>query len=114
MSELEPAVFGWRRARREGQDESEAADRFAPIQAALDAHLGERTWLLGDTFTIPDLLVATMLAAAVSSPLGDPPASLRHYVERAQQRPAHLRAEELGSRKPNSASTGSAAARPTP
>jgi hypothetical protein len=31
--------------------------------------------------------------------LGDPSASIRAYVERAQQRPAYLRAEELGRRK---------------
>jgi glutathione S-transferase len=99
MSELEPAVFGWRRARREEKDETEAAERFAPIEVALANILDRRTWLLGDTFTMPDVLVATILGAAVSSPLGDPSASIRAYVERAQQRPAYLRAEELGRRK---------------
>lgn len=99
MSELEPAVFGWRRARRESRDESELAARFDPIQAALGKVLSERTWLLGDTFTVPDVLVATLLSAVVSTPLGDPPPSIRGYVDRAQQRPAYLLAEAAGTRK---------------
>ena len=99
MSELEPAVFGWRRARRQGGDERPAVERLAPIQEALDRTLSDREWLLGDAFTIPDVLVATLLGGLVSIPLDELQPSLGAYVERAQQRPAYLRAENIGARR---------------
>jgi glutathione S-transferase len=94
MSELEPAMFAWRRARRREADEDEAAERFQPIQAALDGVLSRRPWLLGDAFTIPDVLIATLLQPVVGMPLGDPPPALAGYVARATARPAFVRAEE--------------------
>ena len=99
MSELEPAVFGWRRARREGGDERPPVERLAPIQEALDRTLSDREWLLGHAFTIPDVLVATLLGGLVSIPLDELRPSLGGYVERAQQRPAYLRAENIGARR---------------
>jgi glutathione S-transferase len=95
MSELEPAMFAWRRARRRQEDETEAAERFAPIQAALAGALGDgRPWLLGDAFTMPDVLIATLLQPVVRMPLGDPPPVLIDYVDRATGRAAFVRAEE--------------------
>jgi glutathione S-transferase len=99
IAELEPAAFGWRRAKREGGDETAAAERYAPIGATLDAVLSERTWILGDRFSAADTLIATMLDGVVSGPLGEPPASLVAYVERAKARPAYQRAEEKGRRR---------------
>jgi glutathione S-transferase len=94
MSELEPAMFAYRRARRKGEDETGHAERFAPVQRALDATLSRRAWLLGDAFTMPDVLIATLLEPVVRMPLGDPPPALADYVERATARPAYARAAE--------------------
>jgi glutathione S-transferase len=95
MTELEKTVFGWRRAKRAEEDEAEHAERFAPMGAALADALGDRPWLLGETFTVADVLCATILAGLFRHELGEQPDVLRDYVERAQARPASVRAEAV-------------------
>ena len=95
VSELEPALFGVRRA---GTDDTTALERYIPIQGALTETLADRSWLLGDTFTVPDVLTATILSNAVRASFAEVPTALSDYVTRAQQRPAYLRAEKLGRR----------------
>lgn len=95
MTELEMRVFDWLFAKRRGEDVSEHAERFAPIQGALEAALGGHQWLTGDTFTVGDLLCATMLANAYHRELLTDDGPLRAYAERAQARPACRRADEI-------------------
>jgi glutathione S-transferase len=95
MSELEPAAFGVLRARRASQDDSEPAARLLAVQEALDAALQDRAWLLGDTFSVPDIFVASILGTVVRRELSDPGETLRSYVRRAQDRPANVRAEAI-------------------
>ena len=96
VSELEPAAFAWRRARRAGADETDAIERFTPIAAALTAAVSERPWLVGEDFTAADLMVSTILAAIVDPPVAQDSPQLVAYVERARERPAFARAETIG------------------
>jgi glutathione S-transferase len=95
MAELEPAVFGWLRARRADTDEIEPAARLTPIQTVLESALTGSTWLLGDVFTIPDIFIASMLGTVIRRELGEPGPTLRGYVKRALERPANLAAEAI-------------------
>jgi glutathione S-transferase len=95
MAELEPAVFGWLRARRAQTEETDHADRLAPIQVALEQAISAHTWLLGETFTIPDVFVASMIGTVVRRELGEPGQILRDYAARALDRPANLAAEAI-------------------
>jgi glutathione S-transferase len=95
VSELEPSLFGLARARHAGTDDAALAERFTAVAAALRDALAERTWLLGDAFTVPDVLIATMLGTGVRRGVledGDP---LAAYVQRATARPACRRADAI-------------------
>jgi glutathione S-transferase len=96
MSELESSVFGWVRARRAQQDEAEPAERFAQVAAALAPAVTDRPYLLGDTFTVADVLCASILGTAFRRGLTEDDGPLRAYVARALERPANVRAEAVG------------------
>lgn len=96
MSELESSVFGWVRARRAQQDEAEPAERFAQVAAALAEAVTDRRYLLGDTFTVADVLCASILGTAFRRGLTEDDGPLRAYVGRALERPANVRAEAVG------------------
>jgi glutathione S-transferase len=95
VSELEPSLFGWVRARRAEEDETAHAERALPVIGALRDALADRTWLLGDAFTVPDVLTATILSGAFRRDLLPAEDPLRAYVERAQARPASQRADAI-------------------
>lgn len=96
MSELEPAVFGWLRARRADEDETAPAARLGPLQETLTTALGDRPWILGEAFSVADVFLASLLGTVVRRELGDPGPSLQAYAERALERPANVRAEAIG------------------
>ncbi|MDO9406944.1 glutathione S-transferase family protein [Patulibacter sp.] len=104
MAELEPAVFGWMRATRGGtlQEVEAAAQHFATVAAVLRDVVSERRWMLGDTFTVADVLCSGPLGTAYRRGLADEDGPLREYVERAAARPANVRAESV--RHPGAAS----------
>jgi glutathione S-transferase len=95
ISELEKVAFGWNRARRSGKDETEAAAAFAPVGAALRQSVEANPWIAGETFTVADILCASILRNAVRLDLLDEDDPLRAYVERALARPANLRADAV-------------------
>jgi glutathione S-transferase len=95
VSELERVAFAWNRARRRGEDETEAAAAFAPVGAALRASLEAHPWIAGETFTVADILCASILRNAVRLGLLGDDDPLRAYVERALARPANLRADAV-------------------
>jgi glutathione S-transferase len=95
VSELEKVAFGWTRVRRSGGDETEAAAAFAPVAAALRRSLESHPWIAGETFTVADILTASILRNAVRLDLLDEQDRPRAYVERALARPANLRADAL-------------------
>lgn len=100
MAELEPAVFGWRRARRAGDDETAFAARLAPLGALVAAAVGGAggPWLLGERFTVADVLCASVLGGLYrSGSFSDEPDPVAEYVARAFARPACVRAEAVRS-----------------
>lgn len=65
---------------------------FDRAMAALSARLGDRTYVMGDTFTVPDLLLAHCGGWAAS--MGWVPAqdNVTAYFKRVRERPAFLKA----------------------
>ena len=58
----------------------------------LETALGERTWLDGETFTIGDLMMISVLGGLRGTGLLDRFAGLAAYVARGEDRPAHRKA----------------------
>jgi glutathione S-transferase len=94
MAEVEKRVFGWLFAKRRGDDLTEHADAFAPVADALREAVRDQTWLAGETFTVADILCASMIGNAFNRELLTEEGPLHDWAQRAQQRPANLRAED--------------------
>lgn len=93
MTELEGRIFKWLSAKRAGEDLAEHLADFAPVGNALRWQLSNHDWIAGETFTVADILIATMLGNAFRRELLDEGGPLHEYVERAQARPAYQRTE---------------------
>jgi glutathione S-transferase len=99
VAELEKVAFPWNRARRSGEGEAEAAEKFAPVGEALRGALATGgPWIAGNDFSVADILTASILRNAVDLGLLEPGDPLREYVERGLARPAQLRADAAGSK----------------
>jgi glutathione S-transferase len=99
MTELEGPLFRWLGELRDGLDGSSTAQqRFADAAAALEAALHGREWLLGERFTVADLLCTSILSGAESRQLLEPWPGLRAYVKRSEERPAYARAAAIFDR----------------
>jgi len=94
MAEVEKRVFAWLFAKRRGEDLTEHADGFAPVADALRDAVREQPWLAGETFTVADILCASMIGNAFNRELLTEDGPLRDWALRAQKRPANLRAED--------------------
>lgn len=60
--------------------------------AQLEAALGKRQWLVGDSFTVADLMMASVLKAARELGLLDSHPKLSAYQDRCLDRPAYRKA----------------------
>jgi glutathione S-transferase len=96
MAELEPTLIGWARLLGEERDGTESQERFAEQAAMLEAVLRDGPWLLGESFSVADVICSKILNLAFSRDPSDRFAELRAYTERALARPANLRAEAVG------------------
>jgi glutathione S-transferase len=94
MTELEPPLFQWMRLLREGRDTREPEKRYADAVAVLDAALADRAWLLGE-FSVADIICARVSNVSFRAELTDGPRNVRGYVERAEARPANIRAASI-------------------
>jgi glutathione S-transferase len=95
-AELEPPLFeAWTQAERDPDRASEARDRFSSAVQAAAAALDGREYLVGEQFTVADVMVGTslMFTTRVGSADRLPP-SLTEYMGRLAQRPAFQRAFE--------------------
>jgi len=61
-------------------------------QKALVARMGDGPFLMGDDFTVPDIILAHCLGWAVSAKFDITEDRLRHYAEHVRARPAFARA----------------------
>jgi glutathione S-transferase len=98
VTELEGPLFRWLRELAEGVTESASRQRFADAAAALEAALEGRDWVLGQRFTVADVLLASILDGAHARDLLEPWPGLRAYVERGKARPAYARADAISDR----------------
>jgi glutathione S-transferase len=94
MAEVEKRVFGWLFAKRAGEDLTDHADGFAPLADALRDAVRDQPWLAGESFTVADILCASMIGNAFNRELLTEDGPLRDWAQRAQHRPANLRAED--------------------
>jgi glutathione S-transferase len=92
MTELEVPLYRWIGDIRDGAIDSPAAGRFAEAAEAIAAALDGKTWLLGDQFTVADIVCVGVLGSAASRDLLEPWPVLGDYVERGEARPAHAAA----------------------
>jgi glutathione S-transferase len=92
MTELESSLYRWIGDMRSGATESPGSGRFAEAAEAIAGALGGNTWLLGDQFTVADIICVGVLGSAASRDLLEPWPVLRDYVERGEARPAHAAA----------------------
>lgn len=61
---------------------------FDRAMAALSARLGENSYVMGETFTVPDLLLGHCLGWGVAMRWEVPDGTVRAYMERVRSRPA--------------------------
>jgi glutathione S-transferase len=97
IAELEKVAFPWNRARRGNEDETETAEKFAPVGEAVRATL-TGPWVAGDDFSVADILIVSILRNTVELGLLEPGDPVSAYVERGLARPAQLRADAAGTK----------------
>jgi glutathione S-transferase len=94
VAELEGPLYRWI---RESTDET-AHERFAQAATAIEGELGRRgDWLLGERFSVADLMCASVLGAAQSRGLLAPWPGLEAYLARAEARPAFVAAAAISN-----------------
>ena len=98
MTELEGPLFRWLGELRDGVTESSSQQRFGDAATALQDALQGRDWLLGERFTVADVMCASLLQGAHARQLLEPWPGLQRYVERAEARPAYTRAAAIFDR----------------
>ena len=97
MTELEAPLYRWIGEAAESSTESPARARFVQAAAALERAVEGHDWLLGDSFTVADVICASVLGSAHSRGLLGEWPGLEVYVERAQARPAFIEAGAISN-----------------
>jgi glutathione S-transferase len=98
MTELEPSILEARIYREKDPARAEAGTRrFAPTAAAVEEALSGHEWLVGDRFSVADLVCGAVLIYANGAGLIEGLPNLEAYVERLEARPARRRATAIGS-----------------
>ncbi len=97
MTELEAPLYRWVREGAEGSTDSPERGRFAQSAAALESALEGREWLLGERFTVADVICASVLGSAHSRGLLADWPGLQAYVERGEARPAFIEAAAIAN-----------------
>jgi glutathione S-transferase len=89
MTELEAPLYRSFRAERDGVTDNPERERFEQAAAAFEKALDENEWLLGDRFSVADIVCVGVLGSAHTRGLLEPWPKLRAYVDRGEARPAH-------------------------
>ena len=98
VAELEAPLFRLIVELGEGTTESAARDRFTDAAATVESALDAGAWLLGDQFTVADVMCASVLEGANARELLRPWPGLEAYVQRGEARPAHVKATAISDR----------------
>lgn len=70
---------------------------FGRSLQALEARLGDGPYLMGEEFTVADLIMTNCILWGRMAKFDPPPKRVEDYAERVSSRPAHQRAIEQGS-----------------
>jgi glutathione S-transferase len=97
MTELEAPLYRWVSEAAEDSTDSPSRRRFVQAAAALETALDGRDWLLGDRFTVADVICASVLGSAHSRGLLGAWPGLQAYVERGEARPAVIEAAAISN-----------------
>jgi len=97
MTELESPLYRWIRDTAESSGDSGARERFAAAAGAIEAALEGRDWLLGERFTVADVLCASVLGSANTRGLLAAWPGLEAYVARGEARPAFIEAAAISN-----------------
>ena len=98
MTELEPAIIEARRHREDDPARAQAGvERFQAAAAAVEQALDGHEYLVGDRFSVADLVCGAVLIIAKDTGLIDELPSIEAYIERLEARPARQRATSIGT-----------------
>jgi glutathione S-transferase len=93
MTEIEPPALTVMRARRVDNEEDESAlKRVGRGLEAVEAALVDRDYILGESFSIADVVVSEVTFLTQRLGIGEPGPNLVAYFERLAARPARQRA----------------------
>jgi glutathione S-transferase len=93
MTEIEPPAITVARGRRAGEGENESALRaVARGLEAVEAALAGRHHILGESFSVADIVVSEVTRMTGRLEVGEPGPNLLAYFERVGDRPARERA----------------------
>lgn len=98
MTELEPAILEVFAARRaEDEERADAAvERFRAAATVVERALEGREDLVGDRFTVADLICGAVLIFAHRAELAEGLPNVAAYLERLEARPTRQRATAIG------------------
>ena len=98
VAELEAPLFRWIGELGEGIADSPSHVRFEAAAVAMQSALAQRDWLVGDRFSVADVMCASVVQGAHTRGLLRPWPSLEAYVGRSEARPAYARAAAISDR----------------
>ena len=98
MTELEPAIIEARRHREDDPARAQVGvERFQAAAAAVEQALDGHEYLVGDRFSVADLVCGAVLIFAKGAGLSDELPNIEAYLERLEARPARGRATAIGT-----------------
>jgi len=98
MTELESPIIEARRHREDDPALARAGvERFQVAAAAVEQALDGREYLVGDRFSVADLVCGAVLILAKDAGLTDELPNINAYLERLEARPARQRATAIGT-----------------
>jgi glutathione S-transferase len=98
MTELEPAIIEARRHREDDPARAQAGvERFQAAAVAVEQALDRHEYLVGDRFSIADLVCGAVLIFAKDTRLTEELPNIEAYIARLEARPARQRATAIGT-----------------
>ena len=95
MTELEPAIIEVRRSDDDPARAEAGAERFQAAARAVERALEGHDYLVGDRFSVADLVCGAVLVFGKSAGLTDNLPNITGYLTRLEARPARIRAASI-------------------
>ncbi len=97
LAEIETPLIDLRRTSEAGEDLAAGLERFGKAITVIADTLGDRDWLIGNDFTVADVVCASVIGLGHSRGMvADRWPTVAAYVDRARARPAYERAQAAG------------------